>query len=262
MAEDAPLLSVAGCQEYVTVRDLVRMFEEDPNCPGHGQFVLHDALAVGISLLRSEPVILQENRVRAGQWFHFSPDFRVDYADDLTASPKYQETRRSKMLRLIAGHVGPRHKPASFWCDFLHDHYDKIILPYNMNRNHFVVFEVAFRSPQGQYIKMWDGMAASSSAQLLNVREELDMLREVFFGGREVETLLWQIGDPVQGAGFGCGPFAFLVMCHLAFGKAPEGWSARDEAVARNYLWGCIREGRLLPLPELKMSVVVSSLCL
>ena len=109
------------------------------------------------------------------------------------------------------------------------------------------------------YIKVWDGMngwgkpdGRGRYGDPHDLRE-VKTLEEVFFHGYDVEVILWEEGDPVQGSGYGCGPFAFLVLCHRAQGVLPSRWTEADEGVARSYMWGCILQGSILPLPKNKL---------
>lgn len=79
------------------------------------------------------------------------------------------------------------------------------------------------------------------------------MILDVFFRGEKVPVRHWEEGDPVQEAGNGCGPFAFLIMCSLALGQRLHGWTSKDEGVAKNYLWACLIKGAILPLPRYKL---------
>lgn len=251
------LLSLSSshkCKEFVTKADLQTMFEEDPHTRGFGQFIRHDSLAIGITLLRQRVRSSEDVRVCVGQWFHFSREFMYDYDDNAPADTKFGETRRARMLRLIMGLSGPRNQRSSMWLDSLHRRYDKVLLPYNLNSNHFVVFEIVFRSSRGRYIKVWDGMRSwGTRGGDVGRRQEIKIIQDVFFRGADLEIIAWEDGDPLQETGYGCGPFAFLTLSYLTLGHVPRGWTARDEAVARNFLWGCIMKGELLPLPQLKL---------
>jgi hypothetical protein len=182
----------------------------------------------------------------------------MDFDDVVQADVKTTETNRARVLRHMAGGLaGPRDKPSTYWLKLLKERYERVLLPYNLNGNHFIVIEMVLFSLDGRYIKIWDGMKSWGSGRMppgMCRPKEIITLCDVFFGGDEVEVRLWEHGDPLQDQGHGCGPFTFLVMCFLALDQRPPGWTHHDEAVARSFLWGCILQGELYPLPELKLS--------
>lgn len=228
------------------------MFETDDSGLA-GRYITHDAIAVGSALLRRR---MGKTRTLVADYFHFSPHYLNDYDDTVQADVKANETNRARMLRTMAGASGPRDRPAAYWLAVLRQRYDRVLLPYNINSNHFIVIEVVLSSLDGRYIKVWDGMKTWGVGRVapgLWRPQEIVTLCQVFFGGDGVELRLWEHGDPLQDQGNGCGPFAFLVMCFLSMDKRPEGWTHHDEAVARSFLWGSILQGELYPLPQLKL---------
>ena len=130
-------------------------------------------------------------------------------------------------------------------------------IPYNLNNNHWIILEVVFRSGDGEFIKVWDGMDTwQGQGDPRDVRE-LVMLRHVLFDGRDINVLLWEPGDPTQERGHGCGAFAFMALCHLCQNKRPFAWTAGDEAVCRSFLWGSILKEELLDMPQERVKVVI-----
>lgn len=257
IAEDTPLCGVTTatnpCKEYVTPRDLRAMFEADEDGVS-GQYITHDAIAVGIALLRRK---VGQSRTLLADYFHFTPYYLMDWDDTTRPDVKAEETSRARMLRMMWGATFPRDWPSANWLRLLKQGYDRVLLPYNLNSNHFIVLEVVFSSLDGRYIKVWDGMRTWGTGRVApgtRRPQEIITLCDIFFGGDEVEVRLWEQGDPLQEEGNGCGPFAFLVICFLALGKRPTGWTHQDEAVARSFLWGGILQGELYPLPELKLA--------
>jgi len=184
----------------------------------------------------------RSGRVLVGQAHLFLPDTLME---DWTDAPgSFGMTKLALRLRRLLRNNGHTDSPtvstpsSENLLRVIREHYDRILLPYNLAGNHFIVFEVALNGPRGCYIKVWDGMMNWSGRR--QSIPEIKILLDVFFDGHPIPIRHWNLGDPVQEKGYGCGPFAFLVLCHLAQGQLPWAWSYRDEGVARSFMWGCI----------------------
>lgn len=225
----------------------MQVFEDDDK--GLGCHMTEESLAYSIAILQATQ---RGSRVLLGQISLFSPgSLEVDWS----------ETNRARALQALAGHYGltvdgPRQWYQ--WIDIIRDRVDRIYLPYHLHDDHYVVFEITLSSGRGQYVKIWDGnktwQRIEDASQLLEVKTIID----VFFKGRVVDILLWEPGDPTQERGQGDAAFAFMLLCHLVQGKTPSAWTQDDEAVARSFMWGCIRHGKILPLPEQRVKPIVS----
>lgn len=240
-----------SCKERVTVRDMVQMFEEDPKSVGCGHYILHDGINVGVAILRQQ-LSRKHIDVLVASCNTMTPSWRRQFDPRGLADPRSTETLRARTLRHLYGLSGQWELPWQHYLEELRRVYSRILLPYNVNQNHFVVFELAWRSQEGPYLKVWDGASLWEGAAAAN-QEEILMLIEVFFEGEKVPVRLWELGDPVQERGHGCGAFAFLIMCYRAYGMKPQGWTFRDEALARNYLWACLRKGEIISIPRRKL---------
>lgn len=161
------------------------------------------------------------------------------------------ETPRAKNLRLLLRMKYATTFPWDYYVCLIKRDYDRLLLPYNIGGDHFIVFDLRW-GEDGGLIKVWDGMNKLGKYADPSQRAEVQTLMDVFFGGERVPVLVREEGDPIQDKGCGCGPFAFLVMCYLASDRRPDGWTGDDEGVARNYLGGCVFRGQILPLPKRK----------
>jgi hypothetical protein len=245
-------------RHFVTVRDLRRFFEECRDVRGQGQYILADAINVGVAILNCHFDGKYENQTYAATTLFLTPSFREDFDDVTIADPrKGCETMRGRSLRrLLLPGSGPSDTPTDYFLRKLKSIWSSLLIPYHVNDNHFIILEVAWRSDDGRYIKVWDPMMLWQLRDGRTV-DEIKTLVEVFLDEEdqdEVDIRLWELGDPTQVGGAGCGPSAFLTMCYLFCGVRPRGWSDKDEAVTRNYMWACLISGKIEPLPRLKLT--------
>lgn len=251
-----------GLYDYVTRRDMELMFAEnnDPHHRGKGRYILQDPIVVFVGLLRDKmshqpsgggPRVLVANLTH--YWSGTGTGLADAFNPDCVVDAKTKETARAKTLRLMLGQHHIPSTPSSNYVKEIYGRFDKVLLPRFVNGNHFIVFEVALRSDLGRYVKVWDGMEPEPGKAAPQWRQEIKAIMEVFFDKAPAETILRIPGDPSQGKGFGCGPFAALTMAYLSHGIIPPQWSERDEAVARHYLWACLRMRMVLPLPKQRL---------
>ena len=234
-----------GSKEFLRRRHVAYIFEESQREPGNGSYISYDPLNIGAVLLHQHLSSIK-SRILVANCDTFSPTFSHNFS--LACSDG--EQARAKTIRLLLRRKKIMIAPWKHYIALLKKDYDCVLMPYNLRQDHFVVFEVVWRSGRGQYVKVWDGMNMLG----LDGRnsKEVRTILDVFFEGEQVPVYVREPGDPVQEVGFGCGPFAFLVMCYLALGHKPRGWTSGDEGVARNYLAGCLFRGKVLPLPRMK----------
>ena len=252
-----------GRYEWLGRRDLELMFHENtnPDHRGKGHYILHDPITIFVFLLRDK-VSRQPTgdgpRVLVASLTHYNGNSGTSLADALdphcVVDASTRETARAKTLRSILGRgYSPSTQPSDY-VDEIYRHFDKVLLPYYVTGNHFIVFEVALKSPLGRYVKVWDGWHPDPGEPPCQWRQEIKAIREVFFSAEApAEIILQRPGDPSQGRGFGCGPFAALTMAYLSHGMTPLPWREADEAVARHYLWACLLKRMVLPLPKQRL---------
>lgn len=162
-----------------------------------------------------------------------------------------------KLLRYALGEQDvPRRQSREFYVSRIRECFGKIVGLFHMTDpyKHFMVFEIGLPThEEGPFLKVWDGMDTWANETPETV-PEIQAILELFFTKEERADLPVYIvrapGDPLQTGGRGCGAFAFIVMCHLAQGEVPKGWTNLDDAMARNYLWGCLMRSRILSLPR------------
>ena len=233
----------------LTTNDLTSMFVEDPGVRGTGRDINDEVMGFGIGILRASPN--KNPGVLIGSYWALVPGtFALDWA----------ENNRGVMLRRLAregGVHGSKDWHWSQWVEAIRRSHDRVYIPYNLNQNHWIIVEIVFKSGYGEYLKVWDGMKTWSGHQARDLNE-IALLRDVFFQGRDVNVLFWEAGDPTQEWGHGCGAFAFMVLCHICQDKKPFAWTAGDEAICRTFLWGSILKGQLLELPQERVKVVLS----
>ena len=165
------------------------------------------------------------------------------------------------MLRHLAAQNGLQSSnrlTSAQWRELIRDSFDSVFLPFTLHHDRWVIFEVVLRSGRGQYIKIWDlektWQRIRDPSQLLEVKT----IAGIFFGNADVNVVQWELGDPtIQEGGHGSGALAFMLMTHLAEGVAPSSWTQNDEAVARNFMWACIRHGKVLALPQQRMKASI-----
>ena len=239
---------------------MVLMFtqNDNPSHRGKGHYILQDPIVVFVKLLRDKMSRQPTGggpRVLVASLTHYQGTGLADAFDfHCVVDAKTRETARAKTLRLMLGQGHSPSTPPSDYVEEMYDHYDKVLLPCFVHGCHFIIFEVALMSDLGRYVKVWDGMEPESNTPTPQWRQEINAIMEVFFSTEApAEVILRQPGDPSQGRGFGCGPFAALTMAYLSHGMMPPIWSERDEAVARNYLWACIHKRVVLPLPKQRL---------
>jgi hypothetical protein len=233
--------------------DLCRMFMEDEHDSTCGRFILGDSLCRAISFLQVSAK--RSRRVLVGQSLLFLPGQFLQDWNPVPARASQPANVVKKLQRLLRnnGHHALVTSATEALVDEIWRVCDRILLPYHVNYNHFIVLDIVLRSTHGPYIKVWDGMKLWQKERSPQKILEIQSLSNVFFKGRDVPVELWRPGDPTQETGYGCGAFAFLVMSHLAQDQLPPPWTCNDEAVARSYLWGCIRNGEVLPLPQYRL---------
>jgi hypothetical protein len=165
----------------------------------------------------------------------------------------YSPAKRSQALTSLLGiEKDQAAHPYGYCLDLIYSKYDKVILPYNVDRG-FVVLELVLKSIQGRYIKVWDGNQLWMGGDPRR-RGEITTLIDVFYGGdSRVPVYVWREGDPKYEHKYGAGAFAFMTMCHRALEAEPMGWTDVDECIARNYAWACILDGAILDFPKLKL---------
>lgn len=252
----APPKSTDSLREFVVRDDLDTMFLEHPTVPGQGRLIRHDSMNMFIYYMRKQLDQQPEGRkILLGCLNLFPEGVTAAFANTIN-NHKTGELYRAKTLRtLLYGHTSPPNQmTASGYIDEIYRRYDKVLLPcFLAEERHFIVFEIALRSPRGRYIKIWDGMSLWND----DIRSDLQSLIDTFFPRPDDRPTVYRSegGDPVQPLGtYGCGPFAVLTIAYLCHGLAPPPWTGDEEAVARHYLWGCLLQRAVLPPPKQRLS--------
>lgn len=156
----------------------------------------------------------------------------------------------------------------SAYVNWFQSNFDKILLPFVLDDGHVLVVEVEYSppGPNGQrsgIISLWDFVGAFKGCVLRYVYD-VQVLSVSFFhpgqnvGASHVElvtcghTPLSKDVLDRRPAYTGSAAYAFYVMAHRAQDKLPHGAGPEDDGFLRNYMWACIQEGKLLPLPQIK----------
>lgn len=139
---------------------------------------------------------------------------------------------------------------------FVRERFDRIILPYNVNNYHFLVFEIVYEveEPQLPYIKIWDSYDLWGHNDVNDIRELEYLSASFFYEGEKVAFFTQrEEWEPNQGHSTACAAFTFMTSAFLACGQEPPAAKVTDDGFLRNYMWGCCVKGRLLPLPQVKL---------
>ena len=171
------------------------------------------------------------------------------------------ETWRTRELRILIRHAATRDCSEDLhldsiesYTDYTHEHCDRVLLPYCVHNQHFVVFDVVTKGPGGPLLKVWDPLDSFSSVpaeEQLSIPEVVCTTQTFFHEGTECDVVIHRAeGDPNQGETHGCAAFAFFAVAFLARNKRPPPATAAGDAFLRNYLAGCVIQGRVLPLPR------------
>ena len=258
-----PYGELPGCDaEQVDRQDLDRMFSEDPDFPGHGRYIRHDTIHIFAHMLRRRLVRLykEDSPILLGLAFDFPPNYQERYDNTTINDKKRNETYRATTLRRLLGrHINRgaiEFLSADQYIEEIHRRFKRVILFYNLNDNHFIVFEIVLQSDRGRYLKVWDGMKIWGRGRLRKSIPQVKLIIEVFFRGEPTDVYLWEEGDPSQDDGHGCGPFTALTLAYLTYDLKPPAWTHLDEPVARNYLWGCLLKGAIIRPPKQRLTTV------
>lgn len=206
-------------------------------------------------------------RVLVGSTSHFDDrEIRKWYSDQAVSEPMhgFWVTRVMVTLQGLIRH-GTRElvvqQTHGAYVDYLQSKFDKILLPYVTDDGHVLVVEINYRAEGGD-IRMWDLVGAFQGCSLPHVYAVKVLASSFFKRNQDVKASCVRgvtcnsaplpVDCSEQPAYSGSAAFAFYVMAHLAQDKMPHLAKPEDEGFMRNYLWGCIREGMVLPLPQIK----------
>lgn len=147
------------------------------------------------------------------------------------------------------------------YVEFMQSNFDKILLPYVRDDGHILVVEIEYTKKDG-HIRIWDTVGAFRGCAIDHVVDVMILLYAFFKEGQTVEEACMSsvtcnaapLNSEQEGASVysGSAAFAFYVMAHLVNGEVPYRTGPEDEGFMRNYMWACIRQGKLLPLPRIK----------
>lgn len=140
------------------------------------------------------------------------------------------------------------------YINFIQSTFETVLLPHNVLDGHYIVFQVVFKPESGRpYIKIWDSFDIWEAVEPKKIPQVLYLLGGFFTKDTEVMVHVNRADhDPEQGDTHGCAAFAFFTLAHLALNLNPPATTAEDEAVLRNYLLGCIVQGKFLATPDTK----------
>lgn len=262
--DPTPIHCVSSGGDIITRGNMVGVLE------GHND-ISADTLSRACQLLRdhikqhSTPSLQDPStRVLVANSYHM---MHLTSASDKHIDGQYGQTEKTialrKLLRFgLAGSSVPMNKDRDYYLSRIRRKFGKIVGLFNICKEkfkHFIVFEIGLpRHVGGPFVKVWDGMETWAN-DMPEDRPEIQAILNLFFTKEEragVPVFLSRAPeDPSQEHGRGCGAFAFIVMCHLAKGLVPKGWSVLDDALARNYLWWCLMRSKILPLPQRRLLI-------
>lgn len=230
-----------------TIQDLIEMFTEDPVTKDQGHMVSSKILTLAVTVIDK---------------FLHARESAVGVVGNSLCQPFFLfDGSRARFLQHMAQHLLRRPQeqgdlqPPSYYVSNLIGKFSMLLLHYKAMPNYWVVFEIVWRSDHGRYLKLWDGVGAWTNRRATTEIPEVHTIITTFFEGDDgVPVHLTAKSDPSYGS-HASGPFSIMTMSSLALGVRPQGWTASDEAVARNYTWGCLMQGRLLDLPRRKLGV-------
>jgi hypothetical protein len=131
-------------------------------------------------------------------------------------------------------------------------HFDKVLVPVYVDphRHDMVVFDVGMAGSV-PYIKAWDPTHRWKGVMPALVPALVPLSMGPLPPKAKVNFLVSTATDgPSLPNTNSSGPFAFFTVAHLALGKSAPAIGEVDEGFVRSYMWACVREGKLLPLPR------------
>lgn len=134
--------------------------------------------------------------------------------------------------------------------------FSRVILPYEVAPHDIVVFEVVFKEAKGApYLKVWDPFDRWSDKPYHEVDEILHVL-SLFFDVTEQPRVSHRLfdGSPRLSDHLSSVPVAFFTIVNLVMGRMPPHATEHDGGCLRNYMWGCICQNKMLPVPRRKFS--------
>lgn len=169
------------------------------------------------------------------------------------------ETQHMRAFRMLLAN-GTRKSSRSIqrtsseaYINFVRTKFNTVLIPYNKANYHYVLFEINFMNREQPYLYVWDSMDMWADYSPTDIPQIQTLLSAFFHPGEKVAVKVSrELNTPYQGSGHGCAAFVFFTAAFRAFGLLPPRATVKDEAFMRNYMWGCIVAGKMLPLPELK----------
>lgn len=225
-------------------------------------YIYSTVMEVAISWLINDLIITNEGHPRAlvGSTDFFTTKRYMDMTSDKPADVGSRaipgETWRMRTLRhLIAYGTGQEMICDSFeeYQSYIREAFERVLLPHNLNDNHYVVFDISFKGLGSPYVKVWDSYDSWATIDPEEYKKEMPQmyhLLTLFFNVGEQIPVYYkrEDGEPNQGRTAGCAAFTFFTMVHLAQGIWPSSCTEDDEAFIRAYMWGCIVLGQILPI--------------
>lgn len=165
--------------------------------------------------------------------------------------PPLYSVERLRHILQTAGVNVKKGQSHSYYLAEIRERFDRMLGVYYFD-SHFVVLDVDLRSP---WVRVWDplGLWVGLLPQQIPI---IKAILDIFFTPQQrkdpISVILSRMCDaPRQKGTNACGPLAFVTLCYLALGQVPGKWiDMYDEAVARNYLCGCMVLKEILPLPR------------